>query len=172
KEKERKETTGKGLTQHQSNRVSQQAQAKSWVNLHALDPFTNKGKLALIEVGALKPLTGQVRDEKELEKALFIFVTSGWGVLPYLSSSKTNEERSISLGQLQERPMKEPTSDTEGRYGDGAARTKRNQASRNEVSDRGGATSWLGSSLIANSVARNFLTLMRKSVRLLKEVIN
>ncbi|GJR39285.1 hypothetical protein Tco_1214969 [Tanacetum coccineum] len=35
-----------------------------------------------------------------------------------------NEERSISLGQLQERPMKEPTSDTEGRYGDGAARTK------------------------------------------------
>ncbi|GJS68383.1 reverse transcriptase domain-containing protein [Tanacetum coccineum] len=27
----------------------------------------------------------------------------------------------------------------------------------------GGATSWLGSSLIANSVARNFLTLMRKS---------
>nr|GEU44439.1 putative ribonuclease H-like domain-containing protein [Tanacetum cinerariifolium] len=44
--------------------------------------------------------------------------------------------------------------------------------SRKEVSDRGGATSWLGSSLIANSVARNFLTLMRKSVRLLKEVIN
>ncbi|GJV67734.1 hypothetical protein Tco_1483243 [Tanacetum coccineum] len=35
-----------------------------------------------------------------------------------------NEERSISLGQLQERPMKEPTSDTEGRYGDGAARPK------------------------------------------------
>lgn len=46
------------------------------------------------------------------------------------------------------------------------------QSSRKEVRDRGGATSWLGSSLIANSVARNFLTLMRKSVRLLKEVIN
>lgn len=43
-----------GLTQHQPNRASQQAQAKSWVNLHALDPFTNKGKLALIEVGAAK----------------------------------------------------------------------------------------------------------------------
>nr|GEW38830.1 NADH-ubiquinone oxidoreductase chain 2 [Tanacetum cinerariifolium] len=52
KEKERKETTGEGLTQHQPNRASQQAQAKSWVNLHAI--FTNKGKLALIEVGAAK----------------------------------------------------------------------------------------------------------------------
>ncbi|GJU57071.1 hypothetical protein Tco_0180724 [Tanacetum coccineum] len=80
-----------------------------------------------------------------------------------------NEEHSISLGQLHERPMKEPTLDAEGRYGDGAARTKCNQASLKEVSNRGGATSWLGSSLIANSVARNFLTLMMKSVRLLKE---
>ncbi|GJU14389.1 hypothetical protein Tco_1142355 [Tanacetum coccineum] len=35
-------------------RASQQAQAKSWVNLHVLDPFTNKGKLAFIEVGAAK----------------------------------------------------------------------------------------------------------------------
>ncbi|PWA71494.1 homeodomain-like, DEK [Artemisia annua] len=45
---------GERLTQHQPNRASQQAQAKSWVNLHALDPFTNKGKLALIEVEAAK----------------------------------------------------------------------------------------------------------------------
>nr|GEZ44464.1 hypothetical protein [Tanacetum cinerariifolium] len=101
--------------------------------------------------------------------------------------------------QLQERPI------TEGRYGDGAARTKVNspkpkalvyhvcsnriellfqniehkvalvRSAIKQVAKKsmiGGATSWLGSSLIANSVARNFLTLMRKSVTLLKEVIN
>nr|GEV66758.1 hypothetical protein [Tanacetum cinerariifolium] len=68
---------------------------------------------------------------ERVSKRTFHLRHFGMGVLPYLSSSK---KHFISLGQLQERPMKEPTSDTKGRYGDGAARTKTTVAGMKDCS--------------------------------------